>query len=281
MRPVLIFVFSFIFLAPLFRDFRTSNFSATADRWSVLLDLFERELSFQQSKKALLEVYYEAYTHTIDPEKMRALAQRMVDLLAHRPRFDLDRSVSSYAPVYQSESALLREQASLYREVMYAQLEEEVIHAAVPTPLAGGAGSAGGAGGGGGGGGSSAAAPGATASAHAAFDWTLFSTEYSSTASDPQNLLSSLQIRPCGALSHPLTHPHSLLQFRASFDVLLDVADEFDRAVARIEAALPLPTKKVRSSYLIRIRQSLVEESVHYASATSPGIDLLMAGERV
>lgn len=237
----------------------------------MLLDLFERELSFQRSKKALLEVFYEAYVHTIDPEKMRALAQRMVDLLAHRPRFDLDRSVSSYAPVYLAESTLLREQASLFREVMYAQLEEEVLHAAVPTPFAGGTVSAGAAAGGGGG---NAAAPGATASAHAAFDWTLFSTEYSSTASDPQNLLSSLQLRPCGALSHPLTHPHSLLQFRASFDVLIDVADEFDRAVARIEAALPLPTKKVRSSYLIRIRQSLVEESVHCASATSPGADL-------
>ncbi len=64
--------------------------SDTIDRWGVLCDLYECEMSFQLAKCRLLDCWLEAYEHAIVPEQQRRLATVMLELIALRPYLDAD-----------------------------------------------------------------------------------------------------------------------------------------------------------------------------------------------
>ena len=74
-------------------DIDLSSYShPNTDRFAVLMDAWTNEVNFMEMKKALLDVYYEAYQHTFDRQERRQLAQCLVDLMRKRVRFDLDAS---------------------------------------------------------------------------------------------------------------------------------------------------------------------------------------------
>eukprot|EP00929_Paragymnodinium_shiwhaense_P088482 TRINITY_DN48791_c0_g2_i1.p1 TRINITY_DN48791_c0_g2~~TRINITY_DN48791_c0_g2_i1.p1 ORF type:complete len:2761 (-),score=695.76 TRINITY_DN48791_c0_g2_i1:222-8504(-) len=59
------------------------------DRIGVLSDLYAAEVWFCSEKRKLLELYYEIYEHTTEPLEKWDLSQRIVDVMAVRPRLDL------------------------------------------------------------------------------------------------------------------------------------------------------------------------------------------------
>jgi hypothetical protein len=228
-----------------------AKFEDSADRWSVLLDLLERESTFLQAKRSLMDVYFEAYTHTIDKTHLRGLALKMINLMAYRPHFDLDRSVSSFATIYQVETSVLKAQTGLFREVMYAQVEEELLHglSVGSNPISGG----------------NAPPTGgissSTASAHATFDWSLFAHEYSTNPMDITGQLSQMRVTP--ALPSVLQRPHTLFEVHESFDILDSLSTLFDQTVENVLSTLPGPKKSVLHIYTLSVRQKVVDNILH------------------
>jgi hypothetical protein len=95
------------------------------DRWAVLLQLYEQEADFLANKLKLFDCYLECYSHCMEARPSAALAQRMVDLMALRPRLDLDGSLASMAHAYRGESSVLHKQWDLVRDVIETQRFEE------------------------------------------------------------------------------------------------------------------------------------------------------------
>lgn len=60
------------------------------DRNGVLVDLYAAEVKFNTEKTRLLEVYFEIYQLTCDNADRNALAQRIIDVAAARPKLDLE-----------------------------------------------------------------------------------------------------------------------------------------------------------------------------------------------
>lgn len=64
----------------------------------------------------LLDSYFGAYQHTLDPEERFALAQAMTDVMHRRPKFDL--SHSYFTKAYQDDCTCLRLHLQLVRGVL-------------------------------------------------------------------------------------------------------------------------------------------------------------------
>ena len=75
------------------------------DRFEIAADLLKLELDFQFAKVKLVEKLLESYEHIYDPlESVRAL-QMIVDVMAQRPRINLEASL--YTDSYEAETRLL------------------------------------------------------------------------------------------------------------------------------------------------------------------------------
>nr|XP_034379600.1 LOW QUALITY PROTEIN: uncharacterized protein LOC117724113 [Arvicanthis niloticus] len=96
---------------------------ANVDRFAVLYDLWTCEANLLEGKRQLLDSYFEAYQHTLDPEERFALAQAMTDIMHRRPKFDL--SQSYFTKAYQDDCTCLRLHLQLVRGILRHHLEQQ------------------------------------------------------------------------------------------------------------------------------------------------------------
>ncbi|NP_001345491.1 coiled-coil domain containing 162 [Mus musculus] len=96
---------------------------ANVDRFAVLYDLWTCETNLLEGKRQLLDSYFEAYQHTLDPEERFALAQAMTDIMHRRPKFDL--SHSYFTKAYRDDCTCLRLHLQLVRGILSHHLEQQ------------------------------------------------------------------------------------------------------------------------------------------------------------
>ncbi|XP_025237724.1 uncharacterized protein LOC112622375 [Theropithecus gelada] len=96
---------------------------AGVDRFAVLSDIWTWEAALLENKRQLLDSYFEAYQHTLDPEERFALAQVMTDIVHRRPRFDL--SHPYFVKAYREECTCLRLHLQLVRGILTQQIERQ------------------------------------------------------------------------------------------------------------------------------------------------------------
>ncbi|XP_063563241.1 uncharacterized protein [Gorilla gorilla gorilla] len=96
---------------------------AGVDRFAVLYDTWTWEAALLENKCQLLDSYFEAYQHTLDPEERFALAQVMTDIMHRRPRFDL--SHPYFIKAFQEECTCLRLHLQLVRGILNQQIERQ------------------------------------------------------------------------------------------------------------------------------------------------------------
>ncbi|XP_039725921.1 uncharacterized protein LOC120608203 [Pteropus medius] len=94
---------------------------AGVDRFAVLYDVWTWEAVLLENKRQLLDSYFEAYQHVLDPEERFALAQVITDIMHRCPRFDL--SHSYFIKAYQDECACLRLHLQLVRGILNQHIE--------------------------------------------------------------------------------------------------------------------------------------------------------------
>lgn len=75
--------------------------SSLIDRAEIACDLYQRELDFQFEKVALVERLLEVFEHTIDPLESVRHMQCIVDVMALRPRLNLESTL--YKESYECE----------------------------------------------------------------------------------------------------------------------------------------------------------------------------------
>lgn len=73
------------------------------DRQQLLLDLLSFEAQFQFQKALLAQAYLECYEHICDPLEQQRLMQAVTDLMARRPRLNLQ--ANYFADAYKAEIA--------------------------------------------------------------------------------------------------------------------------------------------------------------------------------
>ncbi|KAM6181754.1 uncharacterized protein O8D03_000195 [Erethizon dorsatum] len=96
---------------------------ANVDRFAVLCDMWTWEAALLENKHQLLDCYFEAYQHTLDPEERFALAQVMTDIMHQRPKFDLGHPY--FIKAYQDECACLRLHLQLVRSILNHHIESQ------------------------------------------------------------------------------------------------------------------------------------------------------------
>lgn len=97
---------------------------AAVDRCAVLYDLLASEVWFHTEKQHLVEVYLNIFEDTTDPLEQRILAQRMIDVMALRPRLDLQEPY--FVEAYSASILLLRSRSALLKELQQHQVSCEV-----------------------------------------------------------------------------------------------------------------------------------------------------------
>ncbi|XP_072594559.1 uncharacterized protein [Vulpes vulpes] len=96
---------------------------ASVDRFAVLYDLWTWEAALLENKRQLLDSYFEAYQHVLDPEERFALAQVITDIMHRRPRFDL--SHPYFIKAYRDECTCLRLHLQLVRDILNQHIERQ------------------------------------------------------------------------------------------------------------------------------------------------------------
>ncbi|OXB71128.1 UNVERIFIED_CONTAM: hypothetical protein H355_008315, partial [Colinus virginianus] len=101
---------------------------AFVDRFAVLFDLWTCETALLEKKCQLLDVYFEAYQHTLDPGERFALAQAITDIMHKHPRFDLE--LEYFVNTYKDECICLQLHLQLLRDIVNQQIDvqREYIH---------------------------------------------------------------------------------------------------------------------------------------------------------
>ncbi|XP_035179068.1 uncharacterized protein LOC118165223 isoform X3 [Oxyura jamaicensis] len=94
---------------------------ASVDRFAVLLDLWTCETVLLEKKCQLLDVYFEAYQHALDPEERFALAQAITDIMHKHPRFDL--KLEYFVNTYKVECICLQLHHQLLRDIVNQQID--------------------------------------------------------------------------------------------------------------------------------------------------------------
>ncbi|KAM9676053.1 uncharacterized protein ACBT57_004703 [Dama dama] len=94
---------------------------AGVDRFAVLYDMWTWEAAHLESKRQLLDSYFEAYQHALDPEERFALAQVITDIMHRCPRFDF--SHPYFIKAYREECTCLRLHLQLVRGILNQHIE--------------------------------------------------------------------------------------------------------------------------------------------------------------
>lgn len=124
---------------------------ADVDRLAVLLDLWKCEADFLRGKirvggpavraerecspalmvtlfpscQQLMDCYFEAYQHVVDPEERLKLAQVITDIMHRRPQMDLDDGY--FVTTYRAELACLQSHQELIKSVLNCQVLREMF----------------------------------------------------------------------------------------------------------------------------------------------------------
>ncbi|XP_077636167.1 uncharacterized protein LOC144244680 [Crocuta crocuta] len=96
---------------------------ASVDRFAVLYDIWTWEAALLENKRQLLDSYFEAYQHVLDPEERFALAQVITDIMHKCPRFDL--SHPYFIKAYRDECTCLRLHLQLVRGILNQHIERQ------------------------------------------------------------------------------------------------------------------------------------------------------------
>ncbi|XP_037698208.1 uncharacterized protein LOC119539130 isoform X3 [Choloepus didactylus] len=94
---------------------------AGVDRFAVLYDMWTWEAAFLENKRQLLNSYFEAYQHVLDPEERFALAQVITDIMHRCPKFDL--SHPYFIEAYRDECICLRLHLKLVKGILNQHIE--------------------------------------------------------------------------------------------------------------------------------------------------------------
>ena len=108
---------------------------AAVDRCAVLYDLLASEVWFNTEKQNLVDVYLNIFEDTTDPLERRILAQRIIDVIALRPRLDLQEPY--FVEAYSASILLLRTRNALLKELQQHQVSSEVSASKRATSKAG------------------------------------------------------------------------------------------------------------------------------------------------
>ena len=92
-----------------------NDFIRKIDRFEILYNLWEYELTYLQYKRRLVDCFYEVYQHTLDHNERHLIAQTIVDIMARRPRIDF-RNDEYFSHSYSLEIRFLSQYLSLIRE---------------------------------------------------------------------------------------------------------------------------------------------------------------------
>ena len=76
------------------------------DRLEIIQDLLLKESEFQFNKVKLVQVYLECYEHVTDPLEQQKLMQIMTDVMARRPRLNLN--ANYFIDAYDAEIMCLK-----------------------------------------------------------------------------------------------------------------------------------------------------------------------------
>jgi hypothetical protein len=87
------------------------------------MDLLFGEVEFQFAKAKLLEHFREAYEHTCDILEQQKIAQIMTDIMAKRPRINMESTY--FTESYECEIKVFKEYGNIIREFMDYQIENE------------------------------------------------------------------------------------------------------------------------------------------------------------
>ena len=93
------------------------------DRQQVLNDLVNCEMHFQFRKVLLTQLYMECYEHVCDPVEQQRLGQVITDLMARRPRLNLDDLY--FQDSYRAEAACIDKHIELLDMVIQNQIKLE------------------------------------------------------------------------------------------------------------------------------------------------------------
>nr|XP_023396195.1 uncharacterized protein CCDC162P [Loxodonta africana] len=91
------------------------------DRFPVLYDMWTWEAALLEHKHQLLDSYFEAYQHVLDPEERFALAQVITDIMHRRPRFDP--SQPYFIEAYRDDCTYLSLHLQLVRSILNQHIE--------------------------------------------------------------------------------------------------------------------------------------------------------------
>lgn len=93
------------------------------DRSEIAIDLLKNELDFQFAKVKLIEKLLESYEHIYDPLQSVRSLQMIVDIMAQRPRMNMD--ASFYSDSYDCEIKVLNEKFNFFSGVIELQTDIE------------------------------------------------------------------------------------------------------------------------------------------------------------
>lgn len=103
---------------PFALDFK--NMLPLIDRFNFIKEILICEDQYQQAKLDLVFCYLECYEHTFDTLEQQQLIQLIIDLMAKRPRINLE--ANTFIDSYKVEVASLQSQTKLMREFIKLQM---------------------------------------------------------------------------------------------------------------------------------------------------------------
>lgn len=99
------------------------NASPVIDRITCLEMLMKHEAKFQYKKANLVRLYMEAYEHIVDPLEQQRFIQLITNVMAERPRLNLDSN--SFEDSYKLEFDILDKRVQLLQNVIKFQIRNE------------------------------------------------------------------------------------------------------------------------------------------------------------
>jgi len=96
---------------------KDNDFQRKIDRFEILYNLWEYELTYLQLKRQLIDCFYEIYQHTFDENERQVLNQIILNLVHQRPRIDFQND-EYFSHSYSLEIRFLQQYLALIREYM-------------------------------------------------------------------------------------------------------------------------------------------------------------------
>lgn len=109
--------------AEVLQDVHTEKPQPSRDRLEVLSDLLQFESTFHFKKVKLTMAYMECYEHVVDPLEQQRLMQVVIDIMARRPRLNLQ--ANYFTDSYTAEFTCLDNQLELVKTLIKNQVKLE------------------------------------------------------------------------------------------------------------------------------------------------------------